>query len=37
MTNEKLNLTQEWDKGFPKATRLTTEVTFHNRYHHAGK
>ncbi|MDE5990291.1 MAG: alpha/beta hydrolase, partial [Clostridia bacterium] len=30
---EKLNLTKEWDKVFPKSERVNHEkVTFHNRY-----
>ena len=30
---EKLNLTQEWDKGFPKSDKVDhKKVTFHNRY-----
>lgn len=30
---EKLNLTQEWDKVFPKSDKVNhTKVTFHNRY-----
>ena len=30
---EKLNLTQEWDKVFPQSNRVNhTKVTFHNRY-----
>lgn len=30
---EKLNLTQEWDKVFPKSDKVThRKVTFHNRY-----
>ena len=30
---EKLNLTQEWDKVFPKSDRVDhKKVTFHNRY-----
>ena len=30
---EKLNLTQEWDKGFPKSDKVDhRKVTFHNRY-----
>ena len=33
MTNEKLNLTQEWDKVFPKSDKVDhKKVTFHNRY-----
>ena len=33
MTDEKLNLTQEWDKTFPKSDKVNhTKVTFHNRY-----
>ena len=33
MTNEKLNLTQEWDKVFPKSDKVDhRKVTFHNRY-----
>ncbi len=31
--NEKLNLTKEWDKVFPKSEKVNHEkVTFHNRY-----
>ncbi len=31
--NEKLNLTQEWDKTFPLSEKVEhTKVTFHNRY-----
>lgn len=30
---EKLNLTQEWDKVFPQSNRVNhTKITFHNRY-----
>ncbi|MDE5667003.1 MAG: alpha/beta hydrolase, partial [Clostridia bacterium] len=30
---EKLNLTKEWDKTFPKSDKVTHEkITFHNRY-----
>ena len=30
---EKLNLTQEWDKVFPKSDKVNhKKVTFHNRY-----
>ena len=30
---EKLNLTQEWDKTFPKSDKVDhRKVTFHNRY-----
>ena len=30
---EKLNLTQEWDKVFPKSEKVNhRKVTFHNRY-----
>ena len=30
---EKLNLTQEWDKVFPKSDKVERKkVTFHNRY-----
>ena len=30
---EKLTLTQEWDKVFPKSDKVNhTKVTFHNRY-----
>lgn len=33
MTDEKLILTQEWDKTFPKSDKTQhTKVTFHNRY-----
>lgn len=33
MTDEKLELTQEWDKTFPKSDKVNhTKVTFHNRY-----
>ena len=33
MTDEKLNLTQEWDKTFPKSDKVNhMKVTFHNRY-----
>ena len=33
MTDEKLTLTQEWDKTFPKSDKTQhTKVTFHNRY-----
>ena len=33
MTDEKLNLTHEWDKTFPKSDKVNhTKVTFHNRY-----
>ena len=32
---EKLNLTQEWDKVFPKSDKVDhKKVTFHNRYAH---
>ena len=31
--NEKLNLTEEWDKTFPKSNLINhKKVTFHNRY-----
>ena len=31
--NEKLTLTQEWDKTFPKSGKVDhSKVTFHNRY-----
>lgn len=31
--NQQLNLTQEWDKTFPKSDKVThSKVTFHNRY-----
>mgnify|MGYP001064083950 CR=1 FL=1 len=31
--NEKLTLTQEWDKTFPKSDKVDhSKVTFHNRY-----
>ena len=30
---EQLNLTQEWDKVFPKSGKVThSKITFHNRY-----
>ena len=30
---EKLNLTQEWDKVFPQSDKVThSKITFHNRY-----
>ncbi|MBQ9208341.1 MAG: alpha/beta hydrolase [Oscillospiraceae bacterium] len=33
MENEKLTLTQEWDKTFPKSGKVShSKVTFHNRY-----
>ena len=33
MTEEKLNLTNEWDKTFPKSDKVNhKKVTFHNRY-----
>lgn len=33
MTEEKLELTQEWDKTFPESDKVNhTKVTFHNRY-----
>ena len=33
MTEEKLNLTNEWDKTFPKSDKINhKKVTFHNRY-----
>ena len=33
MKNMKLELTQEWDKTFPKSDKIThSKVTFHNRY-----
>ena len=33
MTDEKLTLTQEWDKTFPESDKTQhTKVTFHNRY-----
>ena len=33
MTDEKLNMTQEWDKTFPKSDKVNhVKVTFHNRY-----
>ncbi|MBP0954071.1 MAG: alpha/beta hydrolase [Oscillospiraceae bacterium] len=33
MENEKLTLTQEWDKTFPKSDKVNhSKVTFHNRY-----
>ena len=33
MTDEKLNLTQEWDKVFPQSDKVDhKKVTFHNRY-----
>ena len=33
MIEETLNLTQEWDKTFPKSTKTDhKKVTFHNRY-----
>ena len=33
MENEKLTLTQEWDKTFPKSDKVShSKVTFHNRY-----
>lgn len=32
MGNAKLQLTQEWDKTFPKSENVThSKVTFHNR------
>ena len=31
--NEKLNLTEKWDKTFPKSDKVNTQkITFHNRY-----
>ncbi len=31
--NEKLSLTQEWDKTFPQSSKVThSKITFHNRY-----
>ena len=33
MENEKLELTQKWDKTFPKSDKVThSKITFHNRY-----
>ena len=33
MTEEKLNLTNEWDKTFPKSDKVNhKKVTFHSRY-----
>lgn len=33
MQNAKLELTQEWDKTFPKSDKVThSKITFHNRY-----
>lgn len=33
MKEEKLNLTEEWDKAFPKSNKVNhRKVTFHNRY-----
>ena len=33
MENAKLNLTNEWDKTFPKSDKVShSKVTFHNRY-----
>ena len=33
MTDEKLQLTQEWDKTFPKSEKVDHhKVAFHNRY-----
>ena len=33
ITDEKLNLTQEWDKVFPKSDKGDhKKMTFHNRY-----
>lgn len=33
MNEEKLTLTQEWDKTFPKSDKVShTKITFHNRY-----
>mgnify|MGYP000194024421 CR=1 FL=1 len=33
LNTEKLNLTQEWDKVFPKSDKVDhKKVTFHNRY-----
>ena len=33
MENEKLELTQEWDKVFPKSDKVNhSKITFHNRY-----
>ena len=33
MKEEKLNLTNEWDKTFPKSDKANhRKVTFHNRY-----
>ncbi len=33
MTEEKLNLVQEWDKTFPKSDKVNhRKITFHNRY-----
>ena len=33
MQDEKLNLTQEWDKTFPQSDKVThSKITFHNRY-----
>lgn len=30
---EKLNLTQEWDKTFPQSDKVNhSKITFHNRY-----
>ena len=31
--NEKLSMTQEWDKVFPKSDKVNhRKITFHNRY-----
>ena len=33
MENEKLELTQKWDKTFPKSDKVThSKIIFHNRY-----
>ena len=33
MENEKLKLTEEWDKTFPKSDKVDhKKITFHNRY-----
>lgn len=33
MKDEKLTLTQEWDKTFPQSSNVThSKITFHNRY-----
>ncbi len=33
MTKDNLNLTQEWDKVFPKSSKVNhRKVTFYNRY-----